>query len=85
MLTDIQTTMSDTTETTTDIDDEVAQMTEQIEASFGPISVYVSGTDTDDVQETFDTVWETMMDTSETMHSRADGDDGDAVPGRTFG
>lgn len=83
MLTDTQTTMSETTETTTDIDDEVAQMTEQIEASFGPISVYVSGTNTEDVQDTFDEVWETMMDTSETMHSRAE--DGEEVPGRTFG
>lgn len=76
-------TMTDTTDTDTDVDDAAAQMTEQIEASFGPISVYVSGTNTEDVQDTFDEVWATMMDTSDTMHNRAE--DGEEVPGRTFG
>lgn len=75
--------MTDTTDTDTDVDDAAAQMTEQIEASFGPISVYVSGTNTEDVQDTFDEVWATMMDTSDTMHNRAE--DGEEVPGRTFG
>lgn len=59
-------------------------MTEQIEATFGPISVYVSGTDTEDVQETFDHVWKTMVDTSEKMKDLKDeGDDGDG-PTQTF-
>lgn len=51
-------------------------MTEQIEASFGPMTVYVSGTDTADVQDTFDHVWDRMMDTSETMRERQDDQDG---------
>jgi hypothetical protein len=63
------------------------EMTEQIDASFGPMTVYVSGTDQDDVLETFNDVWETMMSTSDHMHDRKedmDDDDGPA-PGRTFG
>jgi len=63
------------------------EMTEQIEASFGPVSVYVSGTDTDSVRETFDGVWETMMDTSDRMQSMKsdEDDDSDGPSGRTFG
>jgi len=64
------------------------EMTEQIEASFGPMTVYVSGTDSSDVQETFDDVWETMMDTSETMREQkqnAENDDDGAGPGQAFG
>lgn len=68
------------------IGDQPNEMTEQIEASFGPMTVYVSGTDTEDVQETFDHVWETMMDTSEKMREmKQEQGDGEEVPGRTFG
>lgn len=72
------------TEQDVDVADELEdKMTEQIEASFGPISVYVSGTNTEDVQDTFDQVWQQMMETSDTMHNRSD--DEEEVPGRTFG
>lgn len=50
-------------------------MTEQIEASFGPMTVYVSGTDTEDVQDTFDHVWDRMMETSDKMREMKDDDD----------
>jgi hypothetical protein len=56
-----------------------------IEASFGPISVYVAGSTTDDVEETFDHVWETMMNTSETMHDMKDEMDDGPQSGPTFG
>jgi len=67
--------------------DEPDEMTEQIEASFGPMTVYVSGTDTADVQDTFDHVWETMMDTSEKMREMKPetDDNSDGPTGRTFG
>jgi len=62
-------------------------MTEQIDASFGPMNVYVSGTDQEDVLETFNEVWETMLDTSDTMHERKqDMDDGgENRSSRTYG
>jgi hypothetical protein len=63
-------------------------MTEQIEASFGPMTVYVSGTESEGVQETFDHVWETMMDTSEKMREmKSEDDEGNetAGPGQAFG
>lgn len=63
------------------------EMTEQIDASFGPMNVYVSGTDQDEVLETFNDVWETMMDTSEYMHERKQDMDEESDgrgPGRTF-
>jgi predicted AlkP superfamily phosphohydrolase/phosphomutase len=78
------------TDELSDMTDETAEeMTEQIEASFGPMTVYVSGTDSEDVQETFDDVWETMMDTSETMREMKQDtnsdEDGGAGPGQAFG
>lgn len=77
------------TDNTTDTDAEApGDMTEQIEASFGPMTVYVSGTDSEDVQETFDQVWETMMDTSEKMREmKGDEDEGNETggPGQAFG
>lgn len=77
------------TDNTTDTDVEApGDMTEQIEASFGPMTVYVSGTDSEDVQETFDQVWETMMDTSEKMREmNGDEDEGNETggPGQAFG
>lgn len=68
---------------TTDVDEEDEIMTEQIEATFGPMTVYVSGTDTADVQDTFDHVWDRMMDTSEKMQEMSDGD-GDTIRGGGF-
>jgi len=38
------------------------ELTEQIDASFGPMSVYVSGTDPEEIRNTFDHVWETVLD-----------------------
>lgn len=77
------------TDELSDMTDETAEeMTEQIEASFGPMTVYVSGTDSEGVQETFDHVWETMMDTSEKMREmkqNTDDDDAGAGPGQAFG
>lgn len=52
-----------------------ADMTEQIEASFGPIYVYVSSTDMDTAEATFDDVWETMMETSDKMNDMHSDDD----------
>lgn len=56
-------------------------MTEQIEAQYGPMSVYVSGTDSDDVHETFVDVWKTIADHNEDVMDRraemeVDGDSG---------
>jgi len=71
----------------TDISDAPDEMTEQIDASFGPMNVYVSGTDQEEVLETFNDVWETMMDTSEYMHERKQDMDEESDgrgPGRTF-
>jgi len=57
------------------------EMTEQIDASFGPMNVYVSGTDQEEVLETFNDVWGTMMETSDHMHDRKqDMDDEDGAP-----
>lgn len=65
------------------------EMTEQIEANFGPMTVYVSSADQENALSTFNDVWETMMETSEQMHDRKqdmdDDDDEDATPTRTFG
>lgn len=67
------------------IDDAPDEMTEQIDASFGPMNVYVSGTEQEEVLETFNDVWETMMDTSEYMHERKENmDDDQSVSGRSF-
>jgi predicted AlkP superfamily phosphohydrolase/phosphomutase len=84
---DSELTMGEDDRMQTESDDSVPEeMTEQIEATFGPISVYVSGTNTEDVQETFDHVWETMIDTSETMKEmKASTDDDADGPTRTFG
>lgn len=57
----------------------------EIEAAFGPMSVYVSGTDTESVQETFDHVWETMMDTSEKMKEMGDEGTDENDGGPAFG
>jgi hypothetical protein len=66
--------------------DEMDEMTEQIEATFGSMSVYVSGTDPEDVQSTFDHVWGTVSDTVETMRENASNDqEADDDPSRTFG
>lgn len=57
------------------------EMTQQIDASFGPMNVYVSGTDQEEVLETFNEVWDTMMDTSEYMHDRKQNmDDDEGTP-----
>lgn len=63
------------------------EMTEQIDASFGPMNVYVSGTDADEVLESFNEVWDQMLETSDQMHERQkDMDDGSKQdgPGRSF-
>lgn len=70
--------MNETTETV----DEMSL--EQIEASFGPMTVFVSGTNAEDVQETFDHVWETMLDTSDKMKDMHDEDQSNHG-GRTYG
>lgn len=72
----------ESTEAWSDTPDE---MTEQIEASFGPMTVYVSGTNTDDVQDTFDHVWDRMMETSETMRERKQNQSDDDPSGPAFG
>lgn len=36
---------------------------EQIEATFGQMTAYVSGENRKDVEETFDHVWETLIET----------------------
>jgi len=59
-------------------------MTEQIEASFGPMTVYVSSADSDVVLETFDHVWEEMMDTSDKMHERSDDEQSGRRGGQSF-
>lgn len=72
-------------ETTVEQPDE---MTEQIDASFGPMNVYVSGTEHEDVLETFNDVWETMLETSDAMHERKqemDDDESEDLSSRTFG
>lgn len=38
------------------------RLTEQIDAGFGPMSVYVSGTDQEEIRETFDHVWDTVLE-----------------------
>lgn len=76
------------TEQTTDIDDTADELTEQIDASFGPMNVYVSGTDQEEVLESFNDVWEKMLETSDIMHERKqdmDDEDDGAGPSRTFG
>lgn len=52
--------------------DSVDLRSNEIEASFGPMTVYVSGTDTESVCETFEDVWELMMNTSEKMKEMKD-------------
>lgn len=68
------------------LDDHPDGMTEQIEAEFGPMAVYVSGTETESVQQTFDDVWDKVMETYERVQEMKDDDEEDGPGhGRTFG
>lgn len=70
-----------------DKDDE-EQVPEQIEATFGGIGVYVSGSDPDRVEERFEDVWEEMLDEHERARERQDDDDDTEIgngPSKTFG
>lgn len=68
-----------------ELPDTPEQMTEQIEASFGPMSVYVSGTEQQDVRETFEQVWETVMETYDRTHEfKKELDDDSEDPTKSF-
>jgi hypothetical protein len=73
--------MTDETQIDTDSDGE--QEIEKIQASYGNVTVGISGNDAETVRETFDYVWETMMDTADKMHER--NNDDDESGSRTFG
>lgn len=67
--------MTDDEQTTSDVP------TAQIEATFGNITVYVTGDSQDEAQDTFDHVWETMMETPEILTGMPKVDN---EPSRTF-
>lgn len=73
------------TDTDTDIDADQTgsrgqeQSVEQIEATFGPMTAFVSGTDSDEVYDRFEDVWATLLETQQDMRDdqreRESGDD----------
>lgn len=78
-------TIDDEMTTETVVNEHPDGMTEQIEAGYGPMNVYVSGTDNDAVLESFKEVWDEITDTQQRLHEQAQDEDDDGPGASAFG